>query len=169
MALPVVFIHYTLKYSEKKSMSSWGKVCNFLSGPSFWSLPAFLSWQMSWVILCRLCPRNSSWERAPVSYPGSPNKSASENNSMQKCGIHGPLQNCMKKNHYLPSLNKLKYSWLILQLLRYSKIFLHFIVVKSLKETDDYLGYLLPHQYPMIFTTNNRVSSKRFLRGQQQY
>lgn len=114
-------------------MNSWG-ICNFLSSLSVWSLPAFLSWQMSWLIPYRLCSRSSSWERAPVSYPGSPNKSASENDSMQKCGIHGSL---WKRIIYLPSLNKLKYSWLVLILtLRSSQIFLHFIVAKSLKETE---------------------------------
>lgn len=36
---------------------------------------------------------------------GSPNKSASETDSMQKCGMRGPLQNCMQKNIFAVNCN----------------------------------------------------------------
>lgn len=104
---------------------------------------------MTWLILCRLCSRSSSWWRVLVSELGSPNKSASENDSMQKCGMHGPLQSCMQKNNFtvncnfpLPQfqpvgvlLTGTLFHWS-------SQIFLHVITVKSLKETTIWVPWI---------------------------
>jgi len=40
-----------------------------------------------------------------MSDQGSPSKSASENDSMQKCGMHGPVESCTQKNNFAVNCN----------------------------------------------------------------
>lgn len=77
---------------------------NFLSGLSLWTLPAFFL-ANELVNSLQTVFRKQLLRKCPCVRPRKFNKSASENDSMQKCDMHGPLQSDMQNNNFPVSCN----------------------------------------------------------------